>query len=364
MLKLCGISLEESIMPENINHLIEKRLDILPEYVREFIEYRGRKNSENTLLTYCMDYEGFFGWLVSEGTCHGEMKDVALKQLEVLKTHDIVRYENFLHRFKGNSKDTVARKLNALKSLFHYLSQIAEDDDFYPYIKRNVMAKIEVLREKRSETEISEQIANRILVDEEIPDFREFIAHNYGQTIKDNKRNFNAYLHNRERDLAIISLILGSGLRVSEIVQIDVDKIDWNKQYVIVKRKGDKLDKVVFSDTALLDLYEYKKIREERYKPESNEKAFFLSSTTKTGKANRFSKSSAQKMVNKYAAAFGKGDLSIHKLRHTFATQHYKNNNDIASLKRQLGHSNINTTMIYTHVFDNTLIKAVNKADK
>lgn len=348
----------------SLTHLIEKRLDLLPWYVEEFIEYKSRNSTEDTLLSYLRDYDIFFNWLVNEGLVQGPVKDVKLEELEVLRARDIFRFEAFCQRRLGNVKDTVARKIAALKSLFHYLSQIAEDDDLYPYLKRNVMAKIEIVRQQHTEEERAESIAGRILVDEEITAFREFVAHGYGEYVKNDKRRYKAYLRNRHRDLAIISLILGSGMRVSEVIQIDLDKIDWNNHHVLVRRKGDKLDKVIFSEVAYFDMMEYKKIRDTQYKPDPNEKAFFLSSPTATGKSQRISKSACQRMVDKYADAFGKGALSVHKLRHTFATNYYKENGDIAALKRQLGHSNINTTMIYTHVFDNTLKDAVNKADK
>lgn len=345
-------------------HLIRERLERLPWYITEFIEYKSIKNSEDTLLSYCRDYEIFFQWLVNENITPGPAKDISLEVLETLHTRQVTSFEAFCQRQLNNSLDTISRKLAALKSLFNYLSQIAEDENYYPYIKRNVMAKIETVKEKHTESEIAQHIASRILVDDEITEFREFVAQGYSVVFKEDKRKLRAYYQNQVRDLALISLILGSGLRVSEVVSIDCDKIDWNKQHVLVRRKGNKLDTVVFSDVALLDMMEYKNIREEHYRPDKSEKAFFLSAPTGNGKASRLSKSAAQRMVEKYATAFGKGDLSIHKLRHTFATNYYKENNDIASLKRQLGHSNINTTMIYTHVFDNTLKESVNRADK
>jgi site-specific recombinase XerD len=355
---------ERSFYMDSQMHLIEERLNRLPWYVNEFIEHKAHRSSENTLLSYCRDFEVFFNWLVSEGYSQGEAKDVSLEVLETLRVRDIVGFEAFCSKRLGNSTDTIARRISALKSLFHYLSQIAEDENFYPYLKRNVMAKVDVVREKQTEQEKAERISSRILIEQEVEQFREFIAQGYGELVKNDTRKYNAYIRNRERDLAIISLILGSGLRVSEIESLDVDKIDWNNQHVLVKRKGNKHDKVVFSDVALQDLLEYKQIRESRYRPDKSEKAFFLSYPTNNGKATRLTKNAIQKMVNKYAKAFGKGMLSVHKLRHTFATQHYKNNKDIYTLKRQLGHSNINTTAIYTHVFDNTLKESVNKADK
>lgn len=348
-------------------HLIENKLKLLPDYVKEFIEYRSVTSSENTLLEYVRDYLIFFGWLTNdEGgkkIFDGETKDVPLAVLESLKLKDITAYQMYCSKYRKNSQDTIVRRIVSLKSLFHYLSQIAENDDYYPYLKRNVMAKVEMHRVKRTESEKAERIQSKILVNEEIDEFRAFVASGYGDLVRDNKRQHNYYIKNRERDTALISLILGSGLRVSEVVSIDMDMIDWNNHHVLIRRKGDKMDKVVFSTLAFQDLLDYREIRESRYGVDKSEKALFLTLPSGNGKAGRMTKNTAQKMVDKYAEAFGKGSLSIHKLRHTFATQHYLTNKDINTLKRQLGHSNINTTSIYTHVFDDTLKDSVDKAD-
>lgn len=352
---------------ESQMHLVEKRLNLLPEYVTEYIDYIARKNAESTLLSYCKDFIIFFDWLVAEGISPGpSSKEVSLETLEKLRVMDVIRFQNHCQRQLNNSKDSIARKISAMKSMFHYLAQIAEDDDLYPYLKRNVMAKIEIEKQKVTDTEKAENISGKILIDEEIGDFREYIAEGLGKHYEDMKltRKLSAYKRNRTRDLAIVSLILGSGLRISEAVSLDMDSIDWKKQHVLVTRKGGKKDVVAFSDIALYDMYEYAEIRSKEYKPDKNENAFFLSSPTRTGKSERIKVRTCQKMIEKYVQGFGKGQLTLHKLRHTFATNHYKHNKDIASLKRQLGHTNINTTMIYTHVLDNTLKDSVNKADK
>lgn len=82
---------------------------------------------------------------MAEGISPGPTsKEVSLETLEELRVMDVIRFQNHCQRQLGNSKDSIARKISALKSMFHYLSQIAEDADLYPYLKRNVMAKVEV----------------------------------------------------------------------------------------------------------------------------------------------------------------------------------------------------------------------------
>lgn len=345
-------------------HLIDKQLKTLPWYVKEYIQYKSSKSTEKTLLEYLRDFNLFFNWLKREGYSDTETVDTPLLVLEKLKVKDIGFFESYCIVERGNMKDTIARRLNSLKSLFHYLSQIAEDDDYYPYLKRNVMAKIKVENEKYTENEKTRKITEKILVDDEIEEFRRFIEKDYYESIKDDKRRANYYERNKERDNAIASLVLGSGMRVSEVVGIDIDKIDWKQQHVSVRRKGQKLDTIFFSDHAAETMKSYLAIRDVKYKPDKNEKAFFLSLPNKTAGSNRMSISSVQKMIKKYAAAFGKSSLSIHKLRHTFATNHYKENKDIKTLQVQLGHGSVDTTSIYTHVFDNNLIDSVNNADK
>ena len=82
-----------------------------------------------------------------------------------------------------------------------------------------------------------------------------------------------------------------------------------------------------------------------------------------TGTVGRLSVGAAQKMLERYVDSFGKPALTIHKLRHTFATKFHQENNDLAKLKEQLGHADMNTTMIYTHIGQEDQRASVNKAD-
>lgn len=110
-------------------------------------------------------------------------------------------------------KVTINRKLSSLNSLFDYLQNKAETPDLKPYLQRNVMAKIELNTVKESQETIANRIEGKILRDDDFESFRRFIAHDYGEIFKTNKRIHNFHQFNRERDTAIVSLILGSGLR-------------------------------------------------------------------------------------------------------------------------------------------------------
>ena len=170
---------------------------------------------------------------------------------------------------------------------------------------------------------------------------------------------------NRERDTAIVSLFLGSGIRLSELVGLDIENINLENNTVEVVRKGGKKDFVRISDIALLDVRDYISIRNKRYKPARNMNALFIPSPESIHHSEgRLKVRSVQATIEKYAIAFGRPSLTVHKLRHSFATKHYQENKDTVALRRQLGHESSETTNIYTHVMDDSLRDAVNRADK
>jgi integrase len=346
---------------------MEGKLDQLPWYVQEFIQHKRRKMSPHSLLNYVHDYIAFFRWLVQESFYKGPATDIPLEVLDKLRIMDIDGYYTYLEMQENiDSKKTINRKIASLSSLFYYLANIAEDEDFYPYLKRNVMAKYEVQNEKETAAAKADRIRGKILRGDDIHEFRDFVKNDYGELIKEKSdRAFKAYLRNRERDTAIISLILGSGLRVSEVVGLDLNDIDFKEGSVNITRKGDKDHTISFSNVAKDDLIEYLNIRTYRYKVNDKTKPVFLSSPTgPSGKLARIRVRTIQTFIEKYAKAFGKNGLSVHKLRHSFATNYYIENNDLAQLQQQLGHSDINTTLLYTHLTSDAMKEAVNKADK
>lgn len=343
---------------------VEEKVEQLPWYVGEYIDKRRRKLSPASLLNYCHDYIIFFDWILAEGYFKGKRQDIPLELLESLTVQQIEDFLSFLEFKLDNTKLTINRKLSALKSLFNYLQNIAETSDLKPYLHRNVMAKIELNDVKEDQETIANRMEGKMLRGDEYEQFRQFVAYDYGLANKDNKKVFNFHQKNCERDTAIISLILGSGLRLSEVVGLDLDDIDWKKNRVRVIRKGNKEQYVYFSEQAMLDLKEYVDIREQRYNVNKDNKSLFIASIMgPKGTTRRLTERSIEKIVEKYAVAFGKPSLSVHKLRHSFATRYHIENNDVPKLRRQLGHSSIQTTMIYTHLTNDELRSAINKID-
>jgi site-specific recombinase XerD len=180
--------------------------------------------------------------------------------------------------------------------------------------------------------------------------------------IAENKQALYYYRQNRIRDVCIVSLILASGLRVSEVVHLHLNDIDLHKKIAYVYRKGYAHERtkqgVYFTEAGRQHLRAYLKIREDVYKPARSVKALFLAIPRGKKSGKQMSKRAIQAMVLKYAQVFGKPHLSVHKLRHSFATSYYLRN-DIYKTARQLGHVSTDSTQIYAHLSDRTMSKAI-----
>ncbi|MBD2845433.1 tyrosine recombinase XerS [Paenibacillus sp. IB182496] len=343
---------------------IERKLNGLPWYVAEFIETKKRSFAPTTLLNYCHDYLIFFDWLAGQEASGASSDEIALDTLEALTVRKAEQFLQHLEYTLGNHKLTVNRKLSSLKSLFDYLQNIAETRELKPYIQRNVMAKMDLNAVKESPETLAKSIDGKILRETEFEAFRRFVMHGFGERHAHESRIRKFHLLNRERDTAIVSLILGSGLRLSEVAGIDLEDVDLERAYVRVTRKGNKKQYVYFSKQALADLHQYLRVRDARYRPKSRERCLFVAAAIgRKGDSRRLTARAIEKRIQQYAAAYGKPSLTVHALRHSFATRYHLENNDVPKLKNQLGHASIQTTMIYTHLRDEEMRHAVDRMD-
>jgi site-specific recombinase XerD len=346
-------------------NLLEQRLPLFPWFVEQFIQHKLPDLSPSTLLEYTRDFESFFHWLIQEGLSSAlSIQQISLTDLERLVIGNMDSFKLHLQLRNKNSLSTRERKLASLKSLFHYLSQIAEDDEHYPLLKRNVMAKLQTQRNVNSNM-IAERLMGKILEDDtEIVGFCKFIEQGYFNQIAGNPQSLHYYSMNRVRDTAIVTLILSSGMRVSEIVNLDVDDIDLTKKMAHVYRKGSKdpgfKQGIFFTEAGKEALTQYLHIRQNVYPHHRSEKALFLAMPRGMTHGKRMSKRAILQMVSKYATAFGKPLLTVHKLRHSFATSYYLKN-DIYKTQRQLGHASTDTTQIYAQLSDKTMETAINR---
>jgi site-specific recombinase XerD len=154
------------------------------------------------------------------------------------------------------------------------------------------------------------------------------------------------------RDRAILELLFSSGLRVSELVGLDRDHINLKRKEFMVRGKGQKDRPIFISDVATIWLQKYLDERQDNTRPlfvrYSGKKSVDLS-----GNFHRLTARSVQRLVSQYALLAGiTKHVSPHTLRHSFATDLLMNGADLRSVQAMLGHSNIATTQIYTHVTD------------
>jgi site-specific recombinase XerD len=155
-----------------------------------------------------------------------------------------------------------------------------------------------------------------------------------------------------KRDTAILELLFSTGLRISELCALSIDDIDLTRDEFSVRGKGDKIRVVFLSDTAKSALKEYLTKRKDM------DEAMFIRYGRKAndGGDRRISPRAVQRLIKKYAAKAGiTRKVTPHVIRHSFATDLLQNGADLRSVQALLGHANIGTTQVYTHVTDKHL---------
>jgi site-specific recombinase XerD len=364
---------------EQGNLRLELKLIDMPFYVVEYIRAKMRaKYSSSTLLGYVHEFHKFFEWLQQEDISGVEhIKDTSLETLEKLSKENAEYYKEHLEEqvieerdgvVKKRSNDTVLRNINALKSLFNYLTQETEKKDGECYFYRNVFSKIKVNKEKITANRRAKKISSIIFSDNEIDEFLYFMNNEYEKVLE--KRQLTMFLRDKERDISIINMLLGSGIRVSEIANLLIHDINFKKEQIDITRKGNKEDTVLVLPSALESLKKYLEIRTERYKPNHNVPYVFL--TKYNGAAQPISVRAIQNLVGKYTMAFNSqgGDfasgkaLSPHKFRHTFASEWIRTGGNLVLLRDQLGHSSIETTTKYTNLSAEESKKVIDEMEK
>ena len=354
---------------------LERHVADLPDYIQEYVTAQRRhERSPSTLLGYVYEYKHFFQWLISEGIAEDitDIKDIPLTLLEKLKKEDM---ELFIDRLKNEniqasekqskkrSRMTVNRTIMALNSLFNYLTTETENEDGECYFYRNVMSKIKVVRSNVSANSRANSISADIYHNEDIPRFIHFMKNEYQTTVK--AKALESFMRNKERDVAIISFFLGSGVRVSELAGMTLSNINFRTGKVKLIRKGNKTDTIDILPEAMEDLKAYLNVRSERYGATDKDVYVFL--TKYKGMVKPMSIRAIQNLVEKYTKAFNQGGegLSPHKLRHTFAGDYLKNGDgNIVLLRDQLGHNSIETTALYTNLDERERKKVIQRMEE
>lgn len=309
--------------------------NLCPTPMCDFLDYllsiKGK--SEKTVNEYFLDLRTFYRFLViryklSKDTNIFEEIDIELVNIDILRKVNIMdlhSFISFLDRDRKNSNKTKARKIACLRSFFKYLYTIVQ------LVNENPAINLETPKS-----------SGRLPVHLSLNESKDLLM-----TIDDSDSS------NEKRDYAIITLFLNCGLRLSELISINLNSFKDDTLSVI--GKGNKERTIYLNEVCIKALKEYIPTRPEP--KEGHENALFLSN-----RRTRFSQKGVQHMLKKYLTVAGLSNkkYSPHKLRHTAATLMYQYGRvDIRALQEILGHESVSTTQIYTHIDKEQLREAV-----
>ena len=318
---------QDQIKIDRINELLKE----LPTYVEDFVGSMLKRNRKpQTLLTYVQRISVFFDYLSVNPRSPLYKKNRLEMNLEALNSLTVDDIDRFLANV-GNSAATTNNYLSALNALFEYLYNRDK-------ISHNVITKVERASNKKYEHQVIR------LTDAQAKGFIDSATSGTGLT----KKQAAAYRKNAYRDRAICFTLIRTGLRVSELVSLDVGDINFEESCFSVIRKGNKPDTVFFDDDVREAITEYLDTRPSLSSKLSSE-PLFISTWGKTD-GERITVRQVEHLVKKYssAGALGTGlGISPHKLRATFATAMLNETGNIVLVQAQLSHENIQTTSIY-----------------
>jgi len=304
----------------------------IPPVLNDFLTYMEtiRGKSRNTVNEYFYDLRMFFRFIIKQ-KIQG-YKDTPLEEIDIsivntdllkkITLSDLYAFISYTSRERDNNSSSRARKVASIRSFFNYATNKAR------ILERNPASELE-----------SPKILKRLPRYLNIEESKRLLS------VIDGK--------NRERDYAIITLFLNCGLRLSELVGINISNIRDDTLTVI--GKGNKERTIYLNKACKSAIENYMKVRPKNNVKDRN--ALFLSE-----RKTRISNKTVQYIVKKYIKLAGLDPerYSTHKLRHTAATLMYKHGNvDIRALQHILGHESVSTTEIYTHIDDAQLRKAI-----
>ncbi len=292
---------------------------ILKNFLTQKLTIEGR--SPNTVKEYYYDLSGFLSYMKE---IKGHSGEIDIDFIKTIELNDIYNYLMYISTEKNNSARTRSRRVSSIKSFFKYLH-----------------IKVKLIENNPTEALDAPKTIKALPRYLELDESKRLLSCIDGR--------------HKERDFAILTLFLNCGLRLSELVGINLTDI--KKDSLVVKGKGNKERTIYLNSACRSALDDYLKVR-----PKLNlkdEKALFIS-----GQNNRIYFKTVQFLVKKYIAAAGLDPLkySTHKLRHTAATLMYKYGKvDVRALQEILGHEQLSTTQIYTHVSNDMIKEAVDR---
>ena len=318
----------DEVIKQNVLKMREV-LKTLPAFCREYFIGIQESTSARTRLAYAYDLRVFFEYLHQENPVCAKQNitEYKLELLESITRQDIEEYLNYISYYIKDDKEITndergkARKLSALKSMYNYFYQTEK-------ITNNPSALVH--SPKLHEKEIIRLEPNEVakLLDQV----------EAGEKLT--KRELAYHDKTKIRDVALLTLLLGTGMRVSECVGIDIHDVDFDVNGIKIRRKGGNEAVVYFGEEVEEALLDYMDERELMKPCEGHEEALFLSLQMK-----RISVRSVEKLVKKYASRVTTlKKITPHKLRSTYGTALYQETGDIYLVADVLGHKDVNTT--------------------
>lgn len=312
---------------DRLNNIIKD----LPYYVEDFFIGTENRTQALTRLNYGYDLRVFFNFLSKKIYQNKKMSEIELSDLDNLKSSDIEYYISYLSHYEINGKyercteTGKARKLSSLRAFYKY------------FFNKNMLTAntpTKVAMPKIHEKEIIRLDSDGKI--DEIGDMLYTVETGNGLT----KRQREYHEITRIRDSAIITLFLGTGIRISELVGLNVEDIDFNTNSFIVTRKGGNRAVLYFNNEVAAALNDYFIERNNDKTVSPQERALFLSLQKR-----RISTRTVEELVKKYAKIVSPlKKITPHKLRSTFGTNLYKQTGDIYIVADCLGHKDVNTT--------------------
>lgn len=306
---------------------------LLPAYTYEFLDSKAMRNP-NTAVSYAYDLITFMEYLIefNPAVKNLNVNEIPLEVLDSLAFQDINEYQRYLSaqdvsiigsKDLQNNVNGIARKMSALRSFYKYQCQ-------HDFLKKDPTAGANKTTHKSDDHVIIR------LTPSEVDNFLTTIKESNVGSEKQQKILRNTNL----RDFAILTLLLRTGIRVSECVALDLSDLNFNENSMCVVRKGKKEHILYFDEVTKDALQEYIQYERPGYIENSEEKALFMSL-----RKQRMAVRSIQEMVKKYSkVAVSNKKISPHKMRSTYGTALYNKTGDIRLVADVLGHSDINTT--------------------
>ncbi len=316
---------------QNKLNIIKMRnvLSELPSFCKQF--FRGIENntSARTRLAYAYDLRVFFEYMKKNNSyCQKmEIKDFPLSILDSIRREDIEEYLEYVTYYQKDDREITneergkSRKLASLRSFYNYFFQSE-------LIEKNPAALIPM--PKLHQKEIIRLDADEVaLLLDEVED---------GDKLTKSQKRFHD--KTKVRDMALLTLLLGTGIRVSECVGLDIEDVDFKNNGIKVRRKGGYEAIVYFGEEVEKALFDYLEQRKRIIPLSGHEHALFLSMQNR-----RITVRAVENMVKKYASTVTTlKKITPHKLRSTYGTSLYRETGDIYLVADVLGHKDVNTT--------------------